>query len=75
MQVQDEALATDELITDSEVQRLLRVGQTKLFELQKAADFPPPIWLGPRLKRHRRSAVLRWALSKLDKPADVEPAR
>jgi predicted DNA-binding transcriptional regulator AlpA len=58
----------DELITDPEAQRLLRVGSTKFFELQKSPDFPPPIWLGPRLKRHRRAALLKWALSHSTKP-------
>ena len=41
---------------------------TTFFELQKQEDFPPPIWLGPRLKRHRRGALLAWAFSKQRKP-------
>lgn len=58
----------DELLTDPEGARLLRMGVTTFFELQKQEDFPPPIWLGPRLKRHRRGALLAWAFSKQRKP-------
>lgn len=64
--------ADDELLTDPEAARLLKVGATKLFELQKQPDFPAPIWLGPRLKRHRRRLVLAWAHAHTAKP--TEPA-
>jgi hypothetical protein len=53
----------DELMTDPEGARLLRVGPTTFFELQKSPDFPAPIWFGPRLKRHRRGSLLAWALA------------
>jgi predicted DNA-binding transcriptional regulator AlpA len=70
--MQNEPIVADQLITDTEAQRLLAVGRTKLFELQKQPDFPTPLWLGPRLKRHRREALLQWALSRASKP---EPPR
>ncbi|MCU0938493.1 MAG: hypothetical protein MUC86_04990 [Burkholderiaceae bacterium] len=60
-----------ELLTDPEAARLLRVGITTLFELQKRPDFPPAIWLGPRLKRRERARLLEWALSQREKPAEV----
>lgn len=60
-----------ELLTDPEAARLLRVGVTTLFEIQKRPDFPAPIWLGPRLKRHQRARLLAWALSQREKPAEV----
>lgn len=61
---------SEELLTDPELARLLRVGNTKLFELQKRPDFPPPLWLGPRLKRHQRAHVLPWLQSLNQKPVD-----
>lgn len=61
------APATEELLTDPEAARTLRVGLTSWFELQKQPDFPPPIWLGPRLKRHRKSALMAWLMSKQGK--------
>jgi predicted DNA-binding transcriptional regulator AlpA len=63
--------ATEELLTDPEAARLVRVKMTKWFELQKRPDFPPPIWLGPRLKRHQRARVLAWALSLQRKPTEA----
>jgi predicted DNA-binding transcriptional regulator AlpA len=59
-----------DLLTDPDLERLLRVGSTKLFELQKRPDFPPPIWLGPRLKRHQRGLVVAWVLAQQGKPGD-----
>lgn len=61
----------DELLTDPELARDLRVGITTLFELQKLPDFPAPIWLGPRLKRHRRRLVRAWALARTSKPVEA----
>ena len=62
--------ASEELLTDSELARLLRVGSTTLFELQKRPDFPPPLWLGPRLKRHQKASVLPWLLTLHQKPIE-----
>ena len=62
----------EQLATDPEVARVLRVGMTKLFELQKQPDFPAPIWLGPRVKRHRLGDVLSWATSRTSKPAGAK---
>ena len=56
--------AGEELLTDPEAARTFRVGLTSWFELQKQPDFPAPIWLGPRLKRHRKSLLMQWLLSK-----------
>lgn len=53
----------DQLLTDPEGASLLRLGPTSFFALQKDPTFPPPIWLGPRLKRHRRGALLAWAMA------------
>jgi len=65
------APAGEELLTDSELASLLRVGNTKLFEIQKRPDFPAPIWLGPRLKRHQKVRVMAWALSQHRKPVEA----
>ena len=59
--------ASEELLTDPEAARTMRVGMTSWFALQKQPDFPPPIWLGPRLKRHRKSLLIQWLLSKQGK--------
>lgn len=61
----------EELLTDPEAARAVRVGMTSWFELQKQPDFPQPIWLGPRLKRHRKSALIAWVLSKQGKRPEV----
>jgi predicted DNA-binding transcriptional regulator AlpA len=61
----------DELLTDFEQARDLNVGLTKFFEIQKQPDFPAPIWLGPRLKRHRRRLVRQWALARTTKPVEA----
>lgn len=60
----------EELLTDRELARLLRVGITKVFELQRRPDFPAPLWLGPRLKRHRASRALAWALAQQERPPE-----
>ncbi len=59
----------DELLNDREGQRLLKVGPTKWFELEKQPDFPKPLLLGPRLKRRPRSELMAWALSQQREPA------
>lgn len=71
MQTETTAPASEELLTDPELARLLRVGVTKLFEIQKRPGFPAPVWFGPRLKRHQRTLVLSWALSQQGKPAEA----
>jgi predicted DNA-binding transcriptional regulator AlpA len=66
--MQNEPIVADQLITDTEAQRLLAVGKTKFYAIVREPDFPAPLWLGPRLKRHRREALLQWALSRASKP-------
>jgi predicted DNA-binding transcriptional regulator AlpA len=48
------------LLCDREAAFVLAVGMTRLAELQREPDFPAPIWLGPRSKRHDRAALLEW---------------
>ncbi len=50
-------------LTDQEAAALLNIGITRFLDLQKRPDFPRPIWLGPRGKRHPRVPLLEWALS------------
>ncbi|GAA4413810.1 helix-turn-helix transcriptional regulator [Quisquiliibacterium transsilvanicum] len=57
-----------EFITDREAAFELGVGMSKLFELQKNdPDFPPPVWYGPRSKRHVRSSLRAYAMAKRQK--------
>lgn len=61
---------TGEFLADPEGAALLKLGMTRFLELQKTdPDFPAPIWLGPRGKRHIRSELLRYALSKRERVA------
>lgn len=54
-----------EFLSDPEGARLLKLGTTKFAEIQRTdPTFPPPVWLGERVKRHVRSELLDWALSK-----------
>ncbi len=55
--------ATPDFLTDPEAAAILNIGISRFLELQKRADFPPPVWLGPRGKRHPRAALLAWALT------------
>lgn len=56
------------LLTDAEAARLLNLSQSRFFALQKeAADFPAPLWLGLRCKRHVKSELLAWAFSKRER--------
>jgi predicted DNA-binding transcriptional regulator AlpA len=64
----------DELLTDPELFDLLRCGETKGLALQREPDFPPPVWLGPRLKRHWRNKVLAWVASRTEKPKERQVA-
>jgi hypothetical protein len=58
------ALPAPELLTDPEGAALLNLGPTRFLEVQKEPDFPDPVWLGPRGKRHVRGELLGWALSR-----------
>lgn len=64
------ATLDDELLTDREAARALNVGGSSFVGLQKEPDFPKPIWLGPRLKRHSKAALLAWAKSRTKRPAE-----
>lgn len=56
------------LLTDAEAALLLKLSLSRFFVLQKeAADFPAPLWLGPRCKRHVKSELLAWAFSKRER--------
>ncbi len=61
--------ADPELLTDPQGADLLQMGDTKFSEIQKRPDFPKPVWLGPRGKRHVRSELLTWALAQRDRPS------
>ena len=56
-----------EFLTDQQAAALLGLGATRFFALQKSPDFPPPLWLGPRGKRHVRGELLEFALSKRER--------
>ena len=59
-----------EFLTDLEAAALLNLGMTRFLGIQKDdPSFPPPIWLGPRGKRHVRAELLAYALSKRDREA------
>jgi predicted DNA-binding transcriptional regulator AlpA len=53
-----------ELLKDPEGAALLAASKSRFAELQKEPDFPKPIWLGPRGKRHVRSELLAWAFAR-----------
>jgi predicted DNA-binding transcriptional regulator AlpA len=53
-----------EFLRDPDGAALLDVSESRFAELQKEPDFPRPIWLGPRGKRHIRGELLAWALSR-----------
>lgn len=56
--------AGTDLLTDPEGAELLGLGITRFAEVQREPDFPAPVWMGPRGKRHVRSELLSWALSR-----------
>lgn len=58
------AAGAAELLTDAQGAMLLNVGATLFAELQREADFPAPVWLGERAKRHVRSELLAFALKR-----------
>lgn len=54
-----------ELLKDPEGAALCNLGTTKFQQLQKDdPTFPPPVWFGPRGKRHSRRALLDWIETK-----------
>ncbi len=61
------AESTPEFLTDPEGAALLNLGITRFLDVQKQPDFPSPIWLGPRGKRHVRPRLLEWALNQTDR--------
>ena len=63
-----------ELLTDPQGAALFNEGMTRFLERQKEdPNFPRPIWLGPRGKRHVRTELLAYALRLRDRPADPKP--
>ncbi len=64
------APAEAQLLTDAQGAFELNLGLTRFLDLQKTdPDFPAPVWLGPRGKRHVRSELRRYALSKRQRVA------
>jgi predicted DNA-binding transcriptional regulator AlpA len=59
----------DRLLTDPEGAARLNVGVTQFRLMQKDADFPPPIWFGPRMKRHSERRLLGYAARKAARTA------
>ncbi len=52
-----------ELLNDRQAAFELNCGLSKLAELQRLdADFPCPVYLGPRTKRHIRDRLRQYAL-------------
>lgn len=65
----------DALLTDQQGADLLNMGTTRFLEEQKRDDFPAPVWLGPRGKRHVRAELLAWALAQRERPAETKKQR
>ena len=66
------AHTTPELLTDPQGAALLNLGTTRFQELQKTdPEFPPPVGLGERGKRHVRGELWSYALRK--RPGTIEP--
>ena len=57
-----------ELLTDPQAAAFLQLGLTRFLELQKDKEFPAPVWLGPRGKRHVRGELRDFALSRRQPP-------
>jgi predicted DNA-binding transcriptional regulator AlpA len=54
-----------EFLTDPEAARLLNLGVTTFYLLQKHdPEFPRPVRFGPRAKRHVRAELLSYAMRK-----------
>lgn len=56
------------LLRDPEACSLLAIGPTRLAELEREPDFPRPIWLGARGKRHIRTELIAFAMRRRGKP-------
>jgi predicted DNA-binding transcriptional regulator AlpA len=65
---------TRELLTPSEVEKVLGVGTTKRRELEKLPGFPSAVQFGPRTRRHVRSEVVEWMLAQRRRVATGEAA-
>lgn len=63
-----------ELLTEAQAAALLNVGATLFAELQAEPDFPAPVWLGERAKRHVRSELLAFALKRRRRPGPWQAA-
>lgn len=59
----------DRLLTDPEGAARLNVGVTQFRTMQRDADFPEPIWFGPRMKRHSERRLLAYAARKAARTA------
>src|SRR5204863_45358 len=57
--------STPVLIDDRRACRRYDIGITKWLELQHRPDFPPPIWLGEKSKRHDVAELDKWIASSL----------
>lgn len=53
-----------EFLNDPQGAALLGLSKSRFAEVQREPDFPRPIWLGPRGKRHIRSELLAWAMAR-----------
>ena len=62
-----------ELLTDPQGAALGNVGLTAFAELQHDPEFPRPVWLGPRLKRHVRAELQAFFLSKRERIVEPTP--
>ncbi len=69
--------AGDRLLTDPEGAALYAMGITRFRGLQALPDFPPPIWFGPRTKRHSERRLLEFAarLASRTPPGTAEARR
>lgn len=72
-QAKAEAHVEAEFVSDRVGAKLVGVGTTRFFEMQKEPGFPPPSWFGARAKRHHRDTLLEWARRRNEKPATAAP--
>ena len=64
------APAGTQLLTDPQAAAVLNLGMTRFLDLQKTdPEFPAPVWLGPRGKRHVREELIAYALRKRQRVA------
>ena len=43
-----------------EVQTMIGLGKTRLYQMVRAGEFPPPFQIGPRAVRWKESEVIAW---------------